>query len=129
MKHLIIFIFAFCVVAYLLFFFILKSKNEGFLSGGDYPISVNGGLLDDSYKAIGKNEVSSNTYSDNAKLQHSNPDNGKCTPAEFCNTMYASEINKNVNKKRDGVGARVGLYRTDDNYFAYSTPGNDNILL
>ena len=79
---------------------------------GIYPVSVDQAILDD-YPLIGKNETSNDDYSEiwwkNPVLPLSsfkqitnnirypkNPDNGTCTPADFCGALYKDIKNKLV---------------------------------
>jgi hypothetical protein len=116
---------------------------------GTYPISVNRALLDD-YPQIGKNETSNDNYSDiwtnytvfslgsfkqitNNLRYHNNPDNGQCIRADFCGALYnnkktQSNIVNPLPPAEEGLGARVGYFRSDPNELYFSIPTNENIL-
>ena len=106
-------------------------------------------ILDD-YPLIGKNQVSNDSASTmwwhypifslpsfkqqtNNLRYYNNPDEGTCTPAEFCGALYHSKPNKTnevypLPPAKEGGGARVGYFRTEPNYLYYSIPTNENIL-
>lgn len=83
----------------------IGNRNEGFmnLTPGIYPISEDIPLLDE-YKLNKHMGLSRNTYADNSKQYPifgssyeqktnnvrywSTPDNGECSPAEFCGGLY-----------------------------------------
>jgi hypothetical protein len=74
-----------------------------------------------------------NQYTNNIKHQN-NPDNGTCTPAEFCGSLYKNKYIKSNNivpLKPTPItsGARVNYYNTNeqDNLFPF-TSGLTNIL-
>ena len=122
------------------------SNYKGALVGTrDYPGVVDKPLLGTSFPLIGKNNVSDNNYSDiwwhypifkvgsyaqvtnNLQYQR-NPDDGKCSTAEFCGALYKdNEIHTNVSHPLppvpDTPGTRVGYYRTPDDLFLGSQPG------
>jgi hypothetical protein len=116
---------------------------------GLYPESVEKPILDD-YPLIDKNTVSNNSSSTiwpfypiftlgsykqltNNLRYWENPDDGQCSRAEFCGTLYRDKQVKSneiypLSPAQEGQGARVGYYRTEPNYLAYSIPTNQNIL-
>jgi len=131
--------------------YLAKQRFEGFsLSPGYFPKSVNQAILDD-YPLIGKNETSNNNYeniwwhypvfsvgsfeqiTNNLKNWY-NPDNGKCTRADFCGALYhdKKDVESNVitplPPAEEGGGARVGYFRTEPNELYFSIPTNENIL-
>ena len=85
---------------------IIRGSYEGFsvLTPGAYPTDVNMPLLHDMYPLKKKMEMSENTYEENypnypifgsSYGQYTNnirywstPNNGLCSPAEFCNGIY-----------------------------------------
>lgn len=116
---------------------------------GEYPKSVSQAILDD-YPLIGKNEVSNNSASsiwwhypiftlpsfkqqtNNLRYRY-NPDDGTCTRPEFCGALYHSIKNKSnevypLPPAEEGLGARVGYFRSEPNKLYYSIPTNENIL-
>lgn len=134
----------------------IKRNIEGF-SGlydlstpGTYPNSVNKAILDD-YPQIGKNETSNNNYSqiwwhypvftlgsykqvtNNLRYRY-NPDNGTCVRADFCGAVYNNKQDTKTNittplpPADEGLGARVGYFRTEPNKLYFSIPTNENIL-
>ena len=141
-----------------LYFVPFTKKIEGFDSTyfnslrrieGEYPKSVNQAILDE-YPLIGKNEVSNNSASSNLQrypiftfpsfsqktnnLRYRyNPDDGSCTRPEFCGALYHN-IKNNSNEvyplppAEEGLGARVGYFRSETNILNFSIPTNENIL-
>ena len=115
--------------------------REGFsnysldLAFGKYPKAQKQVLVQDTYPAIGKNEISNNSASDiwmpdtqlgsyaqttNNIRYPDNPDNGTCTPASMCGALYKD---KNIGNNGDieplppvgtNCGTRVGYFNTDD---------------
>jgi len=97
----------------------LYKKIEGF-SGlydlstpGTFPKSVNQVILND-YPLINKNETSNNNYNQiwwhypvfklgsykqitNNLKYYDNPDNGTCSPADFCGALYKNKKDTNTN--------------------------------
>ena len=63
-----------------------------------------------------------------------NPDVGKCTPADFCGTLYKDRKTNPSNyvyplsPAEEGDGARVNYYRTTPNLLPLSIRTNQNIL-
>jgi hypothetical protein len=123
---------------------------EGFSDAGSFLKSINKPILDD-YPLIGKNETSNNNYNKlwwrypifslgsyeqiTNNLQHLyNPDNGTCVRADFCGALYHDNKNTKSNiitplpPAEEGLGARVGYFRTEPNELYYSIPTNENIL-
>lgn len=103
---------------------------------GLYP-SVDDKVLLTSYPAIGSNETSNMNYSDiwkeypmtpmssflqmtNNQRYHSNPDNGHCIRADFCNAIYRNQSNIPSNvvevlpPVEEGNGPRIGYFRESD---------------
>lgn len=132
-----------------------KTIKEGYngkeiYKGGEYPKSVDGPILD-SFRYSGKKNVSNDSASDiwwyypifevgsfeqlTNNLRHRyNPDNGKCSRAEFCGALYKNNHNVPSNitlplpEAKTGPGARVNYYRTTPNLLSFSIPTNENIL-
>jgi len=116
------------------------------LQAGDYPSSDERPIMD-SYKFSEKKVVDSNNYSSNwwhypvfslgSYVQITNnlryyksPDNGLCSPAEFCgdfyqdNTIYPkSNIIMPLQPVVNNNGIRVNYYETDKNLFLSAQPG------
>jgi hypothetical protein len=136
------------------------TKFEGFKGGkrykdsslsvpGDFPKSVDKPILDD-YPLTNSKGVSDNNASDiwkdypvfelgsfeqitNNIRYNRNPDDGKCSRAEFCGALYRdakhpSNIVKPQRAAEQGPGARVGYYRSEPNTLFFSIPTNENIL-
>jgi len=135
-------------------------KIEGFKSAnyfaslrrtqGEYPVSVTQAILN-NYPLIGKNQLSNDSYNDiwwrfpifslgsyeqitnNLKYRF-NPDDGKCSTADFCGALYHNNKNTKSNityplpPAEEGPGARVGYFRTEPNDLFFSIPTNENIL-
>jgi hypothetical protein len=126
--------------------------SEGFVAllPGNYPKSVDNVILDD-YPQIGKNETSNNNYSDiwfnypvlplgsfeqitNNLRYNDNPDEGTCVRADFCGAAYYNKKDTKSNvtvplpPAEEGVGARVGYFRSEPNELYFSIPTNQNIL-
>ena len=118
---------------------------------GEYPVSVNVPILSGDYQYTGNKNVSDKNVSDiwweypifkvgsykqitNNIRYNRNPDNGICSRAEFCNTLYENEKNKSnivtpLPPVCDGPGTRVGYWRTDENsLLPFSIHSNANIL-
>ena len=127
----------------------INIKNEGFsnftLEGasGLFPSSQTTVLVQDTYPAIGKNQVSNKSANTiwqeypvfelgsyaqvtNNIRYPDNPDNGRCTPATFCNALYE---NKNIGSNQvtqlpplnPECGTRVGYFDTGVNLLPYRT--------
>jgi len=123
----------------------VNSRNikENFtnLDVGNYPTSESDVLLEDSFPITGKNGVSThsstntwwyypqlpiNSYKQitNNLKYHNNPDNGTCTPSEFCGTLYKDyQIKKNVNEPLPPVeqtcGSRINYYNSPVNLLTF----------
>ena len=121
--------------------FTLYKNIEGF-SGlydlstpGTFPKSVNQAILND-YPLIKKNETSTNNYNQiwwhypvfklgsykqltNNLKYYDNPDNGTCSPADFCGALYKNKKDTTTNitlqllPVQDGPGVRVGYFRSE----------------
>jgi hypothetical protein len=121
--------------------FTLYKNIEGF-SGlydlstpGTFPKSVNQAILND-YPLINKNETSTNNYNQiwwhypvfklgsykqvtNNLKYYDNPDNGTCSPADFCGALYKNKKDTTTNitlqlpPVQDGPGVRVGYFRSE----------------
>ena len=131
-------------------FFKFSNTFEGYsnysLAGtmGNFPQAQSEVLVQNTYPAIGKNELSDNTSSDiwwhypifklgsyeqitnNIRYPH-NPDEGTCMPASICGALYHDKFIKSnyveplppVNFKCDGP--RVGYFNTDINLLPFRT--------
>ena len=95
------------ILAYLVYNLFIQLKcRENFLSYGDYPISVDNPLLHESYyvkkypkldkstKDIYKNYpiYPSNSLKSNNIRYWDSPTNGRCTPPDFCMSIYNKTI-------------------------------------
>ena len=131
-------------------FFKFSSTFEGYSNYtldqafGYFPQAQSEVLVQNTYPAIGKNELSDNTASDiwwhypifklgsydqitnNIRYPH-NPDQGTCMPASICGALYNDKFIKSnyveplppVNPKCDGP--RVGYFNTDVNLLPFRT--------
>ena len=126
----------------------ILSFQEGFYSGedmlktvGQYPKSLEGGYLD-SYPLVKNPGVSTNSASTiwqeypifqvgsydqitNNIRYPATPDEGTCTPAEFCGSIYKGAGSGNTQATvihqlppvSNGYGARVNYYRSEHSQF------------
>ena len=134
--------------------FMLNTRNpmqllEGYsnytLAGanGAYPEAQTSVLVQNTYPAIGKNQISNDTAANiwqdyptfevgsydqitNNIRYPDQPDNGTCTPAGMCNALYYKKNigNNNVISLPPvdvGCGTRVGYFDTDVNLLPYRT--------
>ena len=108
---------------------------------GKFPESQTDVLLQDTYEAIGKNEVSNESANDmwwrypifklgsykqitNNIRYPNNPDDGRCTPANMCYALYN---NKNLGSNyiqplppvNPNCGTRVGYFTTEENLLPF----------
>lgn len=126
-----------------------RYKSDVLTVPGEFPRSVDKPILDD-FPLIGGNQVSAKNTSDIWKdypvfgvgsfeqitnnIRYSrNPDDGKCSRAEFCGALYHDAKNKSneiatLPVAEEGPGARVGYYRSEPNALFFSIPTNENIL-
>ena len=126
-----------------------RYKSDILTVPGEFPRSVDKPILDD-FPLIGGNQVSTKNTSDiwqdypvldlgsfeqitNNIRYNRNPDDGKCSRAEFCGALYRDakhETNEIVAlpAAEEGSGARVGYYRSEPNSLFFSIPTNENIL-
>ena len=116
---------------------------------GDFPRSVDKPILDDfpliGYKGVSENsastiwkdypvfDVGSFKQLTNNIRYNRNPDNGKCSRAEFCGALYHDakhlpNVITPLPPAQEGPGARVGYYRSEPNDLFFSIPTNENIL-
>lgn len=132
-------------------FFNMSVSLEGYsnLKPGDYPDAQTGVLLQDTYPAIGKNELS-NESAENMWQRYpifqlgsyeqttnnirypNNPDDARCTPANFCYAVYkdkdmGSNIVNPLPPLDPNAGTRVGYFDTDENLMTFRT-NMQNIL-
>jgi hypothetical protein len=132
-------------------FFNTSFSLEGYtnLKSGDYPDAQTGVLLQDTYPAIGKNELS-NESAENMWQRYpifqlgsyeqttnnirypNNPDDARCTPANFCYAVYkdkdmGSNIVNQLPPLDPNAGTRVGYFDTDENLMTFRT-NMQNIL-
>ena len=117
-----------------------KNKKEGFTLGGasgDYPSAQNNVLVQDTYPITGINGVSDESGSkmwwrypifevgsfkqmtNNIRYPY-NPDDARCTAADFCYALYKNKkIGSNIVTPLPPVdpnsGTRVGYFATSDN--------------
>jgi len=116
---------------------------------GNYPAAQNDILVQDTYPAIGKNELSNNTANDiwkeypifelgsykqitNNIRYPDNPDEGTCTPASMCGALYKNKHLKSnyveqLPQLNPDCGTRVGYFDTDINLMPFRT-NMQNIL-
>ena len=126
-----------------------RYKSDILSVPGDFPRSVDKPILDD-FPLIGSKGVSANNASDiwqdypvfgvgsfkqitNNIRYNRNPDDGKCSRAEFCGALYHDakhlpNVIKPLPPAQEGPGARVGYYRSEPNDLFFSIPTNENIL-
>lgn len=140
--------------------FMLNTRNpmqllEGYsnytLAGanGAYPEAQTSVLVQNTYPAIGKNQLSNDTAANiwqdyptfevgsydqitNNIRYPDQPDDGTCTPASMCNALYyKKKIGNNyvmpLPPVAVGCGTRVGYFDTNVNLLPYRTD-NANIL-
>lgn len=113
--------------------------SEGFKLNnamGNFPESQSTVLVQDTYPAIGKNQISNNTSSDmwwhypifklgsyaqvtNNIRYPNNPDEGTCMPGSMCGALYhEKKTGNNVVKQLPPVnplaGTRVGYFTTNE---------------
>jgi len=134
--------------------FMLNTRNpmqllEGYsnytLAGanGAYPEAQTSVLVQNTYPAIGKNQLSNDTAANiwqdyptfevgsydqitNNIRYPDQPDNGTCTPANMCNALYyKKDIGNNyvmpLPPVELGCGTRVGYFDTNQNLLPYRT--------
>ena len=116
---------------------------------GNYPAAQTDILVQDTYPAIGKNELSNNTANDiwreypifelgsykqitNNIRYPDNPDEGTCTPASMCGALYKNKHLKSnyieqLPQLNPDCGTRVGYFDTDINLMPFRT-NMQNIL-
>ena len=116
---------------------------------GNYPAAQNDILVQDTYPAIGKNELSDNTSNDiwkeypifelgsykqitNNIRYPDNPDEGTCMPASMCGALYKNKHLKSnyveqLPQLNPDCGTRVGYFDTDINLMPFRT-NMQNIL-
>jgi hypothetical protein len=137
-------------VKYLFIFFMIRgSTNEGFrkmLIPGSYPDSETFPLLKGSYPLTDTSVISNNnsnyvgTHNAPTELSsfkqitnnvryNNNPDNGTCTPAQFCGSFYKSyqdKVNTStpLNPVPYGNGARVNFFRNKNNLLQFNYKEN-----
>jgi hypothetical protein len=152
----IVFLFLILVLAIgLPLFFKLNNSIEGYsnysLAGamGDFPNAQTEVLVQDTYPAIGKNEVSNETaekmwwrypvfevgsyaqITNNIRYPN-NPDDARCTPANFCYAVYndanlGSNYVEPLPPVNPNSGTRIGYFTTDENLLPFRTD-TTNIL-
>lgn len=123
-----------------------KNKNEGFTLGGasgDYPCAENNVLVQDTYPITGTNSVSDESGSKmwwrypifevgsfkqmtNNIRYPNNPDDARCTAADFCYALYKDKnMGSNIVTPLPPVdpnsGTRVGYFATDENLLPFRT--------
>ena len=121
-------------------------RKDGFTLGGTdgiYPCSQTDVLVQDTYPITGVNSVSdqsadkmwtkypifelgsSKQMTNNIRYPN-NPDDGRCTPANFCYALYKDkDLGSNVVTPLPPVdtnsGTRVGYFATSDNLLPFRT--------
>jgi hypothetical protein len=152
----IIFLFFIVVLAIgIPYFFNISEYIEGFsnytldVANGNYPAAQTDVLVQDTYPAIGKNQVSDESgekmwqkypiyqlgsyeQTTNNIRYPNNPDDGRCTPANLCYALYKDKnIGSNVVEPLPPLnpecGTRVGYFDTDATLMAFRT-NMQNIL-
>ena len=152
----IVFLFLILVLAIGLPLFLkLNNSIEGYsnysLAGamGGFPNAQTEVLVQDTYPAIGKNEISNETAADmwwhyptfkvgsydqitNNIRYPNNPDIGRCTPASVCGALYhekktGSNYIEQLPPVNPASGTRIGYFTTDDNLLPFRTD-TPNIL-
>ena len=126
-----------------------KNKKEHFTNytlggaSGDYPCAQTNVLVQDTYPITGINSVSNESGSKmwwrypifevgsfkqmtNNIRYPNNPDDGRCTAADFCYALYKDKkIGSNIVTPLPPVdansGTRVGYFATDDNLMPFRT--------
>ena len=132
-------------VKYLFIFYMVDGPIEGFrkmLMPGSYPDSETFPLLKGSYPLVDTSVISNNNADyvglHNAPTElssfaqitnnvryNNNPDNGTCTPAQFCGSFYKDYQDK-VNTSTHltpvpyGNGARVNYFRNKNNLLQFN---------
>jgi hypothetical protein len=124
----------------------LKYTNEGFTLGGasgDYPAAQTDVLVQDTYPITGINgvsdesaekmwfryptfEVGSFKQMTNNIRYPNNPDDGRCTAANFCYALYKDkDMGSNIVTQLPPVdpnsGTRVGYFATSENLLPFRT--------
>ena len=152
----IVFLFLILVLAIGLPLFLkLNNSIEGYtnyaLAGamGMYPNAQTDVLVQDTYPAIGKNEISNETSADmwwhyptfklgsydqitNNIRYSNNPDIGNCMPASMCGALYhekktGSNYIEQLPPVDPNSGTRIGYFTTDENLLPFRTD-TSNIL-
>ena len=83
---------------------------------GDYPVKQNPQLSTNSYQKNSQmdsyTEMSSYAQETNNVKNWTTPDNGNCSPAEFCGALYNKKIFNLVTSSapNDAAGVRVNYY-------------------
>ena len=123
-----------------------KNKKEGFTLGGasgDYPCAQDTVLVQDTYPITGINSVSDESGSKmwwrypifevgsfkqmtNNIRYPDNPDDARCTAADFCYALYkdknlGSNIVEPLPPINPNSGTRVGYFATDENLLPFRT--------
>ena len=110
---------------------------------GDFPAAQTEVLVQDTYPAIGKNQISDNMASDiwwhypiftlgsykqitNNIRYPNNPDEGTCMPASMCGALYHDKFLKSnyiepLPPLNPDCGTRVGYFDTNINLLPYRT--------
>ena len=118
-------------------------------SVGNFPDAQTQVLVQDTYPSIGKNQLSDETSNDmwwhypiftlgsykqitNNIRYPNNPDDARCTPANFCYAVYkdkdmGSNIVNPLPPLDPNAGTRVGYFDTDENLMTFRT-NMQNIL-
>ena len=141
MKQFMILILLIILALGLPLFFNLSKSMEGYsnytLEGamGKIPDAQTTVLVQDTYPAIGKNEISDDTSNDiwqdypifqlgsyeqitNNIKYPDNPDNGRCMPASMCGALYhdkdiGSNVIETLPQINPNCGTRVGYFDTN----------------
>ena len=155
MKQVIFLILLIVLAIGLPLFFKLSKSFEGYtnytLDGamGDFPNAQTTVLVQDTYPAIGKNQISNDNASDiwqhypiftlgsyaqitNNIRYPDNPDEGTCMPASMCGALYKNKHLKSnyieqLPQLNPDCGTRVGYFDTDINLMPFRT-NMQNIL-
>jgi len=112
--------------------YIIGGYTEAFISGGNYPHSQDNPLLSNDYPVKSKPELSDYTSEKLSKEQPrtpmssyaqetnnfkywQNPNNGLCSPGDFCNSIYNNKKTTtipSVYPPTDNGGIRVNYYNS-----------------
>ena len=120
-----------CLLGLLGIMYILSKYTEGFLSSGDFPFSVDNPSLKNDYPVKKNPQLSTDTSEIMSKEQPrtpmssyeqvtnnfrywKNPNNGMCSPADFCNSIYNNkQIHVPTVPTPNDLSVRVNYYNIE----------------